>query len=129
MELNRTQVVIAVIGAVLIAVKCANTESRPPIVKTPAQLAYEAKQDAEFQFAVLGAKSVKARLKNPASFELVDAGIVDSGVLCVTYRSTNSFNAVVTEQIAVRRDLSISKWDNVCGNHSAVDMSHIRHAM
>lgn len=53
--------------------------------------------------AIAAARSVKASLKNPASFSLVSLTkpLPGKDVVCVGYRGTNSFNATVTEVVAV----------------------------
>lgn len=102
--------------------------------KTPEQRAAEAaekaKKEADFQFAVVAARALKASLKNPASFELVSAILVDGGgPLCLEYRGTNSYNAVITERAAIKRDYKIGKWALECSSKSGSDMKSIRHAM
>lgn len=47
------------------------------------------------------ASRLRAEMKNPDSFNLVEAGISSAGAVCVTYRGTNSFNAVVTGQAVI----------------------------
>jgi hypothetical protein len=43
-------------------------------------------------------------MKNPDAFKLVKAVHADSGELCVEYRSTNGFGAVVTESVRFPND-------------------------
>ena len=112
--------------------------------KTPAQKASEAaavaaakiateaakeRKEAEFQFGVLATKMVRASMKNPASFEFVEAGIVNKGALCLTYRATNSFNAVITDHIAITRKLSKGDWNKECGGKSMPSFDHIKYAI
>lgn len=101
--------------------------------KSPEQRAAEAaaraKREADFQFALSAAKAVRAGLKNPKSFELVSAGLVDGGPLCLEYRGTNSFNAVVTQTSVVLRDGKLGQWNKHCAGKSVTDMASIRHAM
>jgi hypothetical protein len=42
------------------------------------------------------ARDVQTSMKNPASFDLAPAVIQPDGSVCMTYRGTNSFNAIVT---------------------------------
>lgn len=101
--------------------------------KSPAQKASEAAKavhsEREYRFGVVATKLVKAGLQNPASFEFVNASVVDNGALCLTYRATNGFNAVVTENIAVTRKLSKGVWNKDCAGHDAKDMQHIKRAL
>lgn len=102
--------------------------------KTPEQRAAEAaakaKKEADFQFAVVAARALKGSLKNPASFELVSAILVDGGgPLCLEYRGTNSYNAVITERAAIKRDYKLGKWALECTGKTGSDMKSIRHAL
>ncbi|WOI43764.1 hypothetical protein [Acidovorax sp. BLS4] len=101
--------------------------------KTPEQRAAEsaakAKAEADFAFSVNAARGVKATLKNPASFELVSAVLIPSGALCLEFRGTNSFNAVVTQNAVVGKDGKPGNWNRDCGGKSGKDMKSIRHAM
>lgn len=85
--------------------------------------------EADFQFAVRAAKMVKASAKDPSSFEVVQAGLVPGGPVCIVYRAKNGFNAVTTEMIAVRRNMSRGNWNKECAKSGLTDVSHIRKAM
>ena len=52
--------------------------------------------------------------------------IVPSGAVCLVYRGTNSYNAVVTEQIAVSKDGKRGTWNKLCGGQTATDYSNAR---
>jgi hypothetical protein len=101
--------------------------------KSPQQKASEAaaakRSEDEFQFGVMATKLVRASLKNPASFEFVQAGIVDRGALCLTYRATNSFNAIITEQVAITRKLTKGDWNKECGGKSMPSFNYIKQAI
>jgi len=101
--------------------------------KTPEQRASEAaakaKTEAEFQFVVSAARAAKAAMKDPASFELVTAGLTDAGTACLIYRGKNSFNAVTTEQLAVAKTGKTVPWNGNCGTQRATDYSHARQAL
>lgn len=97
--------------------------------KTPAQraadanaqavrLSAQAKTDREDMFAIGMTRAIRDMLKNPASFQVVSALLLGDGVLCLTYRATNSFNAVTTEVAAVRRDGSTGDWSRDCAGKS-----------
>ena len=101
--------------------------------KTPEQRAREvaekAKSEAEFQSVVSRLRALKASSKNPTSFELVDALLMDDGTVCVVYRGTNSFNAVVTENKAIARDLRVVDWNRFCAGKSGKEMTYARQAL
>lgn len=97
-------------------------------VKVAADAA-KARAEAEFQFGVLATKLVRDSMKNPASFEFVKAGIVEKGALCLTYRATNSFNAVITDQIAITRRLAKGNWNKECGGKTMPSFNHIKYAI
>lgn len=63
------------------------------------------KQDtAALAIAVALARDVRDGLKNPTSFDLVHSVVQADGSVCMTYRATNSFNAVVlAEAVRPRR--------------------------
>lgn len=97
--------------------------------KSPQQKASEAAaaayKDAELQFAISATRMTKASMKNPSSFEFVDASLVDKGALCLKYRGTNSFNAVTTEQVAISRSMKKGDWNKDCAGRKVTDMSAI----
>ena len=53
----------------------------------------------EHDLLVLNA--LKESLNNPDSFQLVNASRLSNGDLCITFRGTNAFNAIMTETKAV----------------------------
>lgn len=133
--------------AVLIAA-FANPSSSPnnpsPHVITPAapeNPEIKAKRDAEeatFQRHVAAVRKLRASMKNPASFSLEDAILTPEGALCVVYRATNSFNAIVPGQAVVYRgqittsdsgDQFRTRWNTRCFKKRGEDMKHIRWAL
>ena len=86
--------------------------------KTPMTRAIEAQAKLDYKadlaFGIDAARRVKAALKNPASFEFVSARLYRDGALCMSYRATNSFNAVTTEQIAITRGFANGDWFKDC---------------
>lgn len=115
-------------------VKCTYDQSTkpeppPPVEKTQEQLKREAEENAKFTLDVAKVRALKSSLKNPASFELVQAGRLDNGTLCVIYRGTNSFNAIVTEQKAVLANGTIGDWNKNCGGKRGEDVSRVKHAL
>jgi hypothetical protein len=50
---------------------------------------------ADLNRALTLARDVRAQVKNPKSFELERVQVQADGTICMTYRATNSFDAVV----------------------------------
>lgn len=96
---------------------------------TPAQRAAKAEQEQQFQRAVALARSLKAAMKDPSSFELTSAVGMAGDAFCFEYRAKNSFNATTTEQIAVNSTGKKLGWNTACGGKSGRDLSYIKHAL
>lgn len=102
-------------------------------------MAAKRQKEEAFQEAVAYAKAIKASLKNPASFELVDAIRTPTGALCYQYRGTNSFNAVVPNYAVIPpggkgavsgpTDQVATAWNKHCAGQSGESMRHVRQAL
>ncbi|MDO9100063.1 MAG: hypothetical protein Q7V53_04870, partial [Caldisericota bacterium] len=92
--------------AVTIVVIYANSNTPEPRQKSTAELEADREKERQFQVAAAVIKSLKSSMKNPKSFELVSAQMMDGDTLCITYRGTNSFNAVVTNHYVVSTTVS-----------------------
>lgn len=100
-----------------------STQASKP--KTPEEI----EKEREFQQVVASVKALKNAMKNPKSFELVDAIMVKGPTLCITYRSTNSFNAVVTERHVLSDKLSSSEtgiWNKHCAGKEGNSYAFIK---
>lgn len=105
------------------------------------QAAKKVKDDAEnIRFAqdVASVRQLKLSMKNPASFDLVDAIRMDDGTLCLTYRATNSFNAIMTGEAVITKDRIltsdsrsrfVAEHKKRCANKYGKGMRHIRWAL
>jgi hypothetical protein len=131
-------VIKLIIGAVMLAfiVKCINTgeeakneKAAAEARKTPEQRAAEAARETEFQNVVARLRALKASTKNPASFELVSATLMNDGTLCAEYRGTNSFNAVVPGQTAITSAGAVVPWNKHCAGKSGRDFLFARQAL
>ncbi len=133
-------------GAVIVAgmVQCINKQDAQKAIaetelrrvessKTPEQRAKEIaeneKAEADFQSVVSRLRALRALGKNPASFELVEATLMKDDTVCVVYRGTNSFNAVVTESKAIAKNLRVVEWNRFCAGKSGKDMMYARRAL
>lgn len=121
-----TWVVLGVIGlAIFSAMQAPDKPTKTAAPPDPAK-------EREFQMVVSNLKTLRAATKNPASFDLVDAKLVDSATLCVVFRSTNSFNAIVTERYTMSRTVSSGSadaWEKHCAGQSGVSYSHAKYAL
>lgn len=98
----------------------------------PPKSAADIEREREFQEVVGVLRALRSSMKNPASFELVSAIKMDSGALCIQYRGTNSFNAVVTNVLVVTDKSSSSSdeaWNKHCGGKTGQSFSHARMAL
>lgn len=120
------------LGLMVIGIsKCVMDQSNRPqqAAKTPEQIERDAKNEAEFQADVAKVRALRSAMKNPASFELVSAIRMDNGVLCVSYRATNSFNAVITESKAITPAGEFADWNKVCAGKTGKDVTYLRRAL
>ena len=95
---------ILVAGIVIMSVSSFIDYSKPPTAAAPPPPPLTAQEQADKKLAsdqlstaVGGAIWIKRNMKNPASFELVNAYFVQGKSYCYRYRGTNSFNAVTTQ--------------------------------
>lgn len=125
-----TALVVAAVGAWIVGGDgLKRSENVSKAARSVVQAVQDPKDEADFQFAVIAAKAVRASLKDPASFEIVRAGLIDGGALCLEYRGKNSFGAVTVERIAVTRAGKKGDWNKECGGKSGEDMGRIKYAM
>jgi len=97
-----------------------------------AQEEAKAKSNLEFQAIVGQLRALKTGLKNPGSFELVQAIKMPEGALCVVYRGTNSFNAVVTNHVVFvdqKVKTSSGDWVKYCADKEGESFLHARRAI
>ena len=78
------------------------------------------------------------RLISVSSFNLDAANRMDDGTLCVTYRATNSFNAVVLGRAVItkvgiisshNRDRFIPVWNRRCASKGGTNGTHIHQTL
>lgn len=103
-----------------------------PVVqaKSAEQIKLEQEKEAAFQADVSKLRALKNAMKNPASFELVEAGRMEDKTLCVLYRGTNSFNAVTTEQKAISPQGKLLDYAKACAGKTPIAvLTHAKHAL
>lgn len=113
----------------------------PPSPEEAARKAAEedrkAAEEAEFQTDVVTVRRVRAAMKNPDSFKLERALRMADGTLCLSYRATNSFNAIIPgHAVATKREILITghdglqaRWNARCAKKSGTDVTYIRQAL
>lgn len=132
---SRVSILIAglTLFAILYGVANQNSEegtqaATKPKEKTPAEL----QSEREFQQVVASVRALKGSMKNPKSFELVEALMMQGPTLCITYRSTNSFNAVVTDYYVVSEKVSSSEpsaWNKHCAGKTGTSYAYVKNAI
>ena len=114
------------------------TATSTPAEMSPEEKAKKAADDARWVREVVTMSQLRKSMKNPASFNLEQALRMKDGTLCLSYRATNSFNAIVPGQaviskttIATSDDKSrlVPLWNKLCANKSGEDISYIRRAL
>lgn len=117
--------------AIIVIAELVSGAKEPLRQKTPAT----SMEDLIFTANVYAVKRIRDSMKNPASFDLNEAIRLDDGTLCLTYRATNSFNAIVPGQAIVddkatytsdRGASFTTRWNRVCANKTGTDVKHIR---
>lgn len=100
-----------------------------PAPVSAADAAAKAKQEAEFQSVVSKVRALKASSKNPASFEIESVILMDNGTLCVRFRATNSFNALVPDAKAITVKDTFGDWNKECAGKTGTDYKRVRQAI
>jgi len=100
--------------------------------KTPEQKADEARAKAflaaELAQVLAVLRSVRDSMHNPKSFELVSAAVNESGTVCVVYRGTNAYGGIVTNRVAVMKDMRQTPYSSACSG-SLKDVTYARQAL
>lgn len=110
----------------------ASQESAAPPPKAPKELAATQKEDAATQRAATGAVLLKKAMRDPDSFKLDSALVIDgSGAVCYNYRAKNGFGGVNRSHAVLSADGKkfktdemdgfISLWNKECANKSGAE--------
>lgn len=89
-----------------------------------AQRIQEAKDREALSRVLQAVAIIKESMKNPASFDLVSAILVEGDAVCLVYRGTNSFNATITEQAAAMGAVvskSPKQWNKYCADKTGTE--------
>lgn len=93
--------ILYVLGGLFLFIVFANVSNRQrseekaaaESAKTPEQRAAEQKTLTQNSLAAVGAAKLKKAMKDPRSFTLTSAVVMDDGTACYKYRAINSFGA------------------------------------
>ena len=108
------------------------TEAAPPKPETYAQRVARTKRERAAQRAMSGAIALKKMMRDPESFKLESALVMEStGGVCYEYRSKNGFGGVNAGQAVLSADLKNFKtsedhgfatlWDKECANRRGTE--------
>lgn len=103
---------------------------KPLVTHTPVEQTPKERSDDELNIVLNVALTLKNAVKNPASFELVSASYTAKHVVCIEYRATNSFNAVVPGNYVSLFGIGSAKardWNKYCAHQNVTDYSNVRY--
>jgi hypothetical protein len=81
----------------IIAAAIGNNPSTASTPSSPVESVQKQKDEANWRRAVLGAKTLESAMRNPDSFKLSQALIMDNGSVCYQYRAQNGFGGMNIE--------------------------------
>ena len=119
---------------IFIVARAVTTSIDPPVAvqKTETEIAVAAKKEADFQRVVKVAAWLKQNTKNPDSFVLTYGGLTDKGAVCIEYRGTNSFNAIVPGRYVMSSAATgdtVALWNKHCANQPVTDLTNAKYAL
>jgi hypothetical protein len=122
-------VFLVIIGAAaLIAIASSSSNSTSTPAPTPQATQQATKDDANLQRAILGARSLRAAMRNPDSFKLASVHVKDSGSVCYSYRAQNGFGGMNLENAVLAPGApglnpNASAWNSQCAHKNGVDVT------
>jgi len=121
--------VVMLITLVFIISTCASEGNKiitqKPAEKTPEQIA----SDIKFNRDVGMLRAFKKTLHNPSSFKIESVIRMADDSLCVQYRATNKFNALILSQLVILKSGQIGAWDTHCAGKSGEAITYIKGAL
>lgn len=124
-----TLIFLFIMAAILISAFKPDPPPKPP--ETPAQKAAREKADAAVNRAAIGARMLKKAMRNPDSFKLESALVMDDGAVCYTYRAQNGFGGMTRGHAALAADGKrflndnmdgfTRLWNRVCADKSGIE--------
>lgn len=131
---------LLIVFAALVAGKVSPSPPAPPPPKlSPEEQAKKDADHARWVSQVLLVRALKKSMKNPDSFKVEDATELVDGTICISYRATNSFNAIVPGHAVVPLSGAIvtsddkgrfaARWNATCAKKAGRNIRHIRAAL
>ena len=78
-------------------------------------------------FSGLGVVMLKARMRNPDSFQLISAVVMPKGQYCYEYRAQNGFGGMNVEDAVLYAPMVLSTstdaWNKYCGGKTGEDLT------
>lgn len=114
----------------IVIIGLAASSSEPTTQKSEAQTQADARDNARYTFAVLGARRLKVAMRNPDSFRLTSALIMTNGAVCYEYRAQNGFGGMNKGQAVLaphgtfktdEMDGFAHLWNGECANRTGED--------
>lgn len=110
--------------------------SLPPEQKAALARAAADKERSDKKFsdgvvlAQLAAKTLKSRMRDPSSFQLAEATLLDDGTVCLAYRARNGFGGMAMERAAALADgagivVNPAQYNKLCANRTGTDISRV----
>jgi len=129
----------ALLLLIVIAVMVGGRSTKPPEAPfSPEEKAKKEAGDQRWASQVSLVRALRSSMKNPDSFKIEEAVELDDGTICITYRATNSSNAVIPGQAVLSlKGQSVTsddrrfgaRWNATCAKKSGRDIMHIRTAL
>jgi tetratricopeptide (TPR) repeat protein len=111
-----------------------NKQLQAMVKEQKAEKTKKATDEKQWTKEVLLISVLRTKMQNPASFQLERALRMKDGILCITYRGTNSFNATVPGRAVIDTKTTGAStgeeaWSKYCAGKTGEDISSIRHAI
>lgn len=131
---RRTWPIVAVVALGLAAIFAASMAMRSDrYAVTPAQRAAKQSSEQALQRAITGAEQLHELMRDPDSFRLVRANVMNDGAACYVYRSRNGFGGMNVGIAVMMPDgelvplpdsndeLGLPPWSNECSGRPGVE--------
>lgn len=129
-----TFIIIILLGFLILAglSNLFSTDAPPPTSETPQQTAAKQNKDAAVQRATVGAIALKKAMRDPDSFKLESAIVIDgTGAACYEYRAKNGFGGTNVGHAVLSTDGKTFKtsemhgftklWNHECAGKNGTD--------
>lgn len=101
----------------------------PSIIDNSSQPQHSFSKEELWAHDVIFLRALREELNNPDSFQLVQVIRLDDDTLCVTFRGTNAFNAIMTEHKAISSDGQFLDYEDICSGKVGENITYIKEAL